>query len=242
MTQLDTKSLYSTNGTYTPIRQQLHQKIIHSLLVVHPQSKSLMKSAIILGGGSGAGKTSIMEDIIGTGEMTIIDSDSIKNYIPEYAIYQRKGLSTAADLVHEESSDISKKLLIKAIEKQLPIIYDGTFSNYTKYRHLIQQLKQNKYTIQLIIIDVDINVAKNRVKARFSENKRYVSETIIESTNKAVSKNFIALKHNADEYLLLENSHDGQAPTVIAKKDSHCAPVIFNDYAYAKFIKKGRRK
>ncbi|KMT63289.1 zeta toxin family protein [Paenilisteria newyorkensis] len=241
MIHQDTKSQFSNNGIYTLTRQQLHQKIVHSLLS-QPLNNTLSQVAIILGGGSGAGKTSIAEDIIGTNKFIVIDSDSIKEHIPEYEFFRQKKLSIASDLVHEESSDISKKLLMQAIQKQLPIIYDGTFSNYSKYKHLISRLQQHKYTIQLIVIDVDIQVAKNRVKARFSENKRYVPEKIIESTNKAVAKNFIALKHHVDEYIVLENSQDGKAPNIIVRKDTQCDPIIFNDYAYAVFIKKGRTK
>ncbi|MBC1890110.1 AAA family ATPase [Listeria booriae] len=238
MIQLDTKSRFSSNGVYTTTRRQLHEAIARHFLS-GAQSQGMI--AIILGGGSGAGKTSVATDIIGTKGFVVVDSDAIKEHIPEYSKFMQQHISTASDLVHEESTDIAKNLLHTAIQSRLSLIYDGTFANHNKYKRLISQLKQKQYTIQLIIIDVDISVAKRRVKARFAENQRYVPEEVVQKTNSAVAKNFIALKDSVDEYLILDNSLNGTSPTIIARKDKGCPPIVFNDYAYHFFLKKGRQ-
>ncbi|MBC1794987.1 zeta toxin family protein [Listeria booriae] len=139
MIQLDTKSRFSSNGVYTTTRRQLHEDIARHFLS-GAQSQGMI--AIILGGGSGAGKTSVITDIIGTKGFVVVDSDAIKEHIPEYSKFMQQHISTASDLVHEESTDIAKNLLHTAIQSRLSLIYDGTFANHNKYKRLISQLQQ----------------------------------------------------------------------------------------------------
>ncbi|WP_412094684.1 zeta toxin family protein [Bacillus atrophaeus] len=70
-----------------------------------------------------------------------MDSDEIKEHIPEYKQFQKEHPLLAARYVHDESSDISSSLLQQTINDGIALIYDGTMKNLEKYQNIIQDLK-----------------------------------------------------------------------------------------------------
>lgn len=233
-----TKDKYYQNGEYTKVRQNLHNKIVKKFISQKGHNPDLTGlEAVILGGGSGAGKTSILKDVIGEDGYVIVDADKIKEEIREYRMLKRAKNPLAADVVHQESSDIATFLLNRTIDIPENLIYDGTMKNAEKYKPIISSLKENGYSVHMVVVDADVEVAVNRVLVRNGEG-RFVSEGMVRESNKLVAKSFMELKDLVDSYTIYDNSINGASPEEIAFKDPGCEIEIIDQAAFDRFIAK----
>ncbi|KIQ83101.1 zeta toxin family protein [Bacillus cereus group sp. MYBK234-1] len=230
-----TREKYVINGEYTIERKLLHNEIIESFLKGQLQQEQ-EPEAILLGGGSAAGKSSIGELVIKgyklqKQNMIWIDPDKIKEKIPEYQDAMEsediESMKQAAFLVHDESSDITMKLLKICMKRKLNFMYDGTMKNEVKYIKLIQQLRQAGFSIKAIIVDVPIKVALERSNMRFKVTGRLVPEHIIEQSHMRVATTFSKIKDLIDCYTLYDNT--GKEPEVFAFKESKRVKEIIVD-------------
>ncbi|PEW14835.1 MULTISPECIES: zeta toxin family protein [Bacillus cereus group] len=242
-----TREKYVINGEYTIERKLLHNEIIESFLKGQLQQEQ-EPEAILLGGGSAAGKSSIGELVIKgyklqKQNMIWIDPDKIKEKIPEYQDAMEsediESMKQAAFLVHDESSDITMKLLKICMKRKLNFMYDGTMKNEVKYIKLIQQLRQAGFSIKAIIVDVPIKVALERSNMRFKVTGRLVPEHIIEESHMRVATTFSKIKDLIDCYTLYDNT--GKEPEVFAFKESKRVKEIIvdesrNDQFYEKSV------
>ncbi|MDA2491526.1 zeta toxin family protein [Bacillus cereus group sp. MYBK132-2] len=242
-----TREKYAINGEYTIERKLLHNEIIESFLKGQLQQEQ-EPEAILLGGGSAAGKSSIGELVIKgyklqKQNMIWIDPDKIKEKIPEYqdamGSEDIESIKQAAFLVHDESSDITMKLLKICMKRKLNFMYDGTMKNEVKYIKLIQQLRQAGFSIKAIIVDVPIKVALERSNIRFKVTGRLVPEHIIEDSHMRVATTFSKIKDLIDCYTLYDNT--GKEPEVFAFKESKRVEEIIvdesrNDQFYEKSV------
>ncbi|MFK4011747.1 zeta toxin family protein [Bacillus cereus] len=242
-----TREKYVFNGEYTIERKLLHNEIIESFLKGQLQQEQ-EPEAILLGGGSAAGKSSIGELVIKgyklqKQNMIWIDPDKIKEKIPEYQDAMEsediESMKQAAFLVHDESSDITMKLLKICMKRKLNFMYDGTMKNEVKYIKLIQQLRQAGFSIKAIIVDVSIKVALERSNMRFKVTGRLVPEHIIEESHMRVATTFSKIKDLIDCYTLYDNT--GKKPEVFAFKESKRVKEIIvdesrNDQFYEKSV------
>lgn len=140
---------YKIKGDYSDERKEKHAIIITNKLKGKMPSQE--KSAILLGGGSGAGKSTIVkehlmpnsEDFNVQREFVFIDADDIKTYLEEYKMYieNEEKFYFAAYYVHAESGDIVNMLLQKCIDLELSFIDDGTMSWKPLYDDLLPKLK-----------------------------------------------------------------------------------------------------
>lgn len=230
-----TREKYVINGEYTIERKLLHNEIIESFLKGQLKQEQEAE-AILLGGGSAAGKSSIGELVIKgyklqKQNMIWIDPDKIKEKIPEYQDAMEsediESMKQAAFLVHDESSDITMKLLKICMKRKLNFMYDGTMKNEVKYIKLIQQLRQAGFIIKAIIVDVPIKVALERSNMRFKVTGRLVPEHIIEQSHMRVATTFSKIKDLIDCYTLYDNT--GKEPEVFAFKESKRVKEIIVD-------------
>ncbi|MDK1002620.1 zeta toxin family protein [Bacillus subtilis] len=236
-----TKDVHFSDGSYSDSRKKLHDEIIQMLIRDKGSNEEVgVKEALIIGGGSGSGKSYVVEEIIGKDGYVIIDADIIKELIPEYRIQKLKNKNTAADIVHPESSDIALSLLDYTISKEESFIYDGTMKNKQKYFKILKKLQSKGYTTQMVIIDADLEVAIQRTIDRFADpdDGRFVPREKVIESNRLISNSFIELKGLVDSYSVFDNSINGEEPRIIAYKDPDEEEVILSQEAYDKFLKK----
>jgi len=215
-----TKDIFYINGEYSEDRKKLHDEIVRMFISdkgVNPEVSG--SEAILMCGGSGTGKSRVIEKIIGSNGYVLVDPDKIKELIPEYAKAKGEGKPEAADIVHEESSDIALLLLEASIKDELPLIYDGTMKNIDKYNEIIRDLKSKGYTIQIVAVDASVEVAYDRAKKRYMESGRVVEREVVENSNYLVAAAFQALCKKVDMYMVLENNSNNSNPQIIAYKD-----------------------
>lgn len=156
----DTKTRNQINGNYSPKRLEIHQKIIDEILSPEKIKNARPKNGekpkyIVFGGRGGSGKSWFTdkkrakaegrEVMFDSDKYIILDADAIKEMLPEY-----KGWN--AGEVHEESSDLMKRIKKIAMQKGLNIIIDGTMGynkdNPNKVKNDILNAKNNGYSTE----------------------------------------------------------------------------------------------
>lgn len=179
-----TADLYRVNGEWTESREKLHKQIINNFFQ-GKESGQKNPTATILAGGAGSGKTYVYQKFYGKIDKNsvYINSDDIKQQLPEYDKYIKKDYISAAHKVHEESSYISKLLINEAIENKYHVTIDTTLSNMTKAKKLIADLKKQGYDIKLVFVDVPPNKAAYSAQKRGADTKRWVPRKVVYQSN-----------------------------------------------------------
>lgn len=204
---------FKLDGHYTDERLKKHQEVI--LIKVKDKEGSTEKEAILLAGGSGAGKSTIVKEFFlpeveddGFGDFVYIDSDDIKKHLDEYKEYcsNEDTVYYAAFYVHAESTDIVDKLLEYCLDNSLSFIYDGTMSWKPAYDKLLTDLRNNDYHVIGVYVDITVEEAKRRNIVRFEETKRYVPEEIVIKANINSAITFAQLENCFDEVLMFNNT------------------------------------
>ncbi|KAA0780084.1 zeta toxin family protein [Bacillus sp. BB56-3] len=236
-----TQEKYKINDTYTKDRSLLHEKIINHFMDDN-HKVSQIPEAILLGGGTASGKTSAGNFIIrGYKEAGVslikIDADEIKRLIPEYEKMSVFNPESAAFHVHDESSDIVDELLIRCIKNQKNFLYDGTMKNLNKYRTLIHNLINSGYKVSATIVDVPIEIAKEREHYRYKETNRKVPYDVLIESHTNVPKTFHILKDMVHEYIIYDATEEG-LPVEIAEKTEDGEEIIYDKEKLENFYKK----
>lgn len=186
----DSKKKYTVSGRYVPSRIKVHNAIIRKILLKDPTKSK--PDVYVFGGVAGSGKTTVLSKYVKEKALPI-NNDDIKHELSKYTLspYKRYPLIHAAYL-HEESSDIEKKLLGKAVSLRKDIILDRTLASFVKQREVLKQLKSKGYTVHMLGTNLYPHIAIIRVTTRFTRKGRYVPlEYIAEkgnSTNASVLK------------------------------------------------------
>lgn len=140
---------------------------------------------LISGGLGGAGKSTVLRKCLGINDKAdyiTINADDIKeemakrNMIPTF-----RGLTPmeCSELVHEEASDLSKRVMKKAVASKTNVILDITMSSYGSVKGRCELLKKNGYTsIQPVFVDISPEISRTRALNRYRRgmNKYTVNE------------------------------------------------------------------
>ncbi|PEX49241.1 Zeta toxin [Bacillus cereus] len=237
-----TKDMYYIGDKYIEKRKAEHIKII-GYLINNDINTQEPPQAILLGGGSASGKSTLSKQWLDAYEknsipITYIDCDEIKLLIPEYENVKQYNEETAAVYVHDESSDIARELMEECIAGKKNFLYDGTMKNLKKYQHLIQHLKENGYNIVVTVVDVPLDEAKKRAYVRFLETGRSVPIQIIEESHREVPKTFYVIKDMVDEYTLYDTT--GIIPKEVIEKTIDGNILIHNQGRLDEFYNKSK--
>jgi len=206
---------------YTPARATLHDEIIVATL----EGSSAVDEpvSIMMGGGSGAGKGTVRR----SGKMDLpqnlatVNSDDIKEMIPEYTHMVDNGDDAAAAIVHAESSDVARRALDESIESGRNTMLDGTGnSSMAKVQGRVDRLRKTGNRVEAHYVTIDMDEAFKRATQRAKDKGRKVPDDIIKGTHEGVSKIFPKLvdENVFDEVTLWDNM--GKPPTkILTQKD-----------------------
>ena len=192
-----------------------------------------------MGGGSASGKSTMRKQVIDKQlsdegiKAGTVDSDEIKEAIPEFSEYKEKDQGSAARLVHKESSDIGAKAIEDIVDQGRNFVYDGTMKSVDKYDDLIKQLKKAGYEIHVYVADVPLEEAYKRSDARAARSGRKVPHDIIEKSHRGVPKTLEHIKDKVDSYQVFDNT---DSLNLIASNN------YVNPDKYLKFLEKGNVK
>ena len=192
--------------------------------------------AYIMGGGGASGKGTIKRLLQSTGQIPSsglleLDPDEIKLEIPEYKQIVAAGDWRAANVVHEESSAIAKRVLAKAISKpQYDLVYDVTLGDPVKAAVSLRALKAAGYEINLYGVVVDPVLALARADARARTTGRYVPLDQLLKAHKGFVAGFPGYLALVDRAALFENSDT--TPTLIAQRTATGGLEVLAEKAY----------
>ena len=186
----DTFEQHQIGGEWTPERKKLHDAIITKVMkgAVRHEEKTFR----ILGGGGGAGKSSLIRaGYIPVEGAVIINADDIKDMLPEYREGLQKKDSKSAAFVHEESSYLSKLAMKAAADGGFDYMLDGTGdSTINSIRRRVGIPREKGYRIVADYVTVDTETALQRNIARAEKTGRMVPPSALEHAHRQVSAIF----------------------------------------------------
>ena len=157
------------------------------------QGKTQGKNAFIVIGPPASGKSSVIaKHLINSTGAIEIDSDAIKERLPEYQKYG----GVTANYLHQESSNIAVDVQNSAIDNGYNIVLPLVGKNTQKIDNLIDHLKSKGYdTIELYDVELPTDKTKARAISRFAETGRYLAPSYLDSVGDKPSKTFELLKN-----------------------------------------------
>ncbi len=166
-------------------------------------------------GGPGSGKSEIGEPIAAEKGALVVDSDIAKAMLPEY-----EG-GAGANAVHEESSEITGRVLGRAIENGDNIMIPMVGANADKAKGMADTLHAAGYRVNVVHVDVDPKVAAQRAIDRYYRSGRFVDPNYILNQVGAKPRNtYEALKRSPSvhTYKQVDNHvrHEGPGKVVEA--------------------------
>lgn len=227
------------DAVYSEERNALHEIIKNYYFSADKMSKAMPKPGqkpmlVMLGGRAGAGKSWFTNKeeggLYNPDEFIVLDADAIKGGIkddkgnwlcppiPEYEGWN-------AGTVHEESSDLNKKLIDYAMKAGLNVIIDGTMNSPEKAVKQIQDFKNAGYFTSCDYMFTPMQESMKRACSRFRTRKndysgRFVPLGIMTKMMQNEDA-FEAVKNMVDRYSFRDNFNqtNGMATLICQKGD-----------------------
>ena len=197
----DTSKRFSDGrNNYRPERVVLHQEIINKYLGMFlKKPKRKVPVAVFMAGGPGSGKSTGMRALDKAGililkKYVIIDSDAIKEFIPEYADFKKISIKRAASVGHRESSYLKDRIFGLGINQRINLILDGTLSNYRKYEGVIRSIKPRGYSNPIIYVKASLPELIKRVDLRAERTGRMVPHSFVKKSVKSIEESVSGLE------------------------------------------------
>jgi predicted ABC-type ATPase len=230
----DTSKRFSDGkNNYRSERLALHQKIIDKYLgIFNSKPKRKVPVVVFMAGGPGSGKSTGMRALDKAGililrKYTIVDSDAIKELIPEYADFKKFNMKRAASLVHSESSYLKDRIYRLGVEKRVNLILDGTLSNYNKYKRVISSLKPLGHSVKIIYVKATLPELLRRVDARAKRTGRMVPHSFVKKSVKSIEESVSGLEKMVRATFYIDNERKTKIEKVVFPSGK---TIIYNTY------------
>ena len=244
----------NSDGSWNEARQLLHKKVLDKRYgrkdgqeLTSPRDQGQAPVFNMLGGGSGAGKSTILR----TGKVNIdpnhveINADDIKEDLPEYGQMIGDKDDRAASFAHEESSYLGKELIKQAYGNGHSFVLDGTGDGGEGgFMKKIKMARENGYRIVANYVTIPTELAVERAEKRAERTGRKVNPVVVASIHRSVSRMFEKAiseglfdeaqlwDNTGDEPVLVLSQQEGETQThdqglwdsFIAKKDEKWRP------------------
>lgn len=176
---VDTFERHQAGGKFTEQRQKLHDKITDTIRHGIPSAQG-EKVYTMMGGGPASGKSSALR----SGKVQLpedhvkIDSDSIKEQLPEYHqlidegyVGDRNNPETghlgSASYLHEESSHLAKVIQKQSLAAGQHVVLDGTGDNsVASVMKKVNEARQAGYKVHAEYATCSVNEAMRRNQVR----------------------------------------------------------------------------
>lgn len=178
---------------YRPTRERrgLHRRLLDEARAEHPAAR-VERRAIVLAGPPGAGKSTVLRDVLGvdaSGWVTV-DADEFKKkllrealadgsyeeFLKPDAVKQREAedepfypLELAA-LVHEESSFLAKEMQHEVLSEGLNVVIDSVLSKPENAVALGRMLEAAGYSVEVIDVEVPFELSEQRIAQRWRKS------------------------------------------------------------------------
>ncbi len=146
-----------------------------------PQMHAGEPEIMLLGGGGGAGKSSMLGKLTERGEFdtknrVLINPDEIREFLPEFETVRDLGDARGSSVSHEEAGAIADELYAETLARKLSITYDATLKNGEKWLAEIARLQAEGYRVRMVAVTIDPHEALVRAYLRGKSKGRYVPD------------------------------------------------------------------
>jgi predicted ABC-type ATPase len=199
--------------------------------------------ALFMAGGPASGKTSALKAApeLEPDGAVLINPDEIKDRLPEYRAMIEAGEKFGASGVHEESSDLGKRLQSEAMDLGLNVVVDGTGdSKKGKFAGKMKDMDGAGYDVSALYVTIPTDSAVVRATKRAMKSGRWVPEPEIRSQHKNVSANFedVAALPFLKDLKLYDNS--GEGDPVLAAEAAGGKTTVHDDATFSSFLEKAK--
>jgi predicted ABC-type ATPase len=200
-TSSSSKKVSSSSNNYTPTHEEIDRYINNKLL-----NAKKGKSAIIMVGGPGSGKSSGIKVLL----------DMTKKNLDDYVIINPDDVLeeffNSDRTKYTEANIINEKLYETALKNNYNIIFDRTGTNFEVYYNtVISRIKDKRYNVILCIVYNNYTNVKKRIEQRTAKTGRAVNENYARSSYRDLTFNipkYIKLNcQNVDDIFCFDNTH-----------------------------------
>jgi dephospho-CoA kinase len=206
-------------------------------------------TVVFIGGGYGAGKTTILGKLatcsaIPVGISETLGVDYCKMHIPEFELVKRVADGRASEICQEESRLISETLVNHLFSNKRSFAWDSSMSNGGETKNKIEAGKNAGYRLILIGVWTPPQVAIRRAMRRAKESRRFANPKYLVPSAHGFSRQFPSYVPYFDDIMLYYNGEDydvGMAqPLLIAtKKEINSELESHDDKLLNDFLKYG---
>lgn len=167
------------------------------------------RKATIVIGLPASGKSRISEALARERKSAIVDVDDVAKGIPEY------GDGSGRTAVHDEASAINDEVVGRQVESGKNFIIPKIGESPHSLGPLVDRLKNQGYTTDIVFIKTEKNEAFRRMLRRYLGNNRLVKESVYDNVDK-IQKTYddIKGKDGVNEYTEIDNNH--RTPSIIS--------------------------
>ena len=176
----------TTDQINTPARQKLRREIADKLYG-DGAAKKEGKVWLVLGVPA-SGKSTFSDPLVEREGALLIDSDEAKKMLPEFS----NGLLAGA--VHEESAKIAEDIFVRALANHDNMVLPLVGKTMSNLQEKIDGLKEAGYEVNLIYVDLPVEKAIERTKARFRHTGRLVPPDYLRKVGLKPRENYDKLK------------------------------------------------
>ncbi len=225
-------------------RKALHDAIVNHLIrQATPLPTGTTPTIYALGGGGGAGKSSLFQKLMNEGladarHVVKVDADEIKKYIPEYEQIRAQGDGRAASIVQLESARIADRLLNKLMDPNSPkyhIAYDSTMANADGNLRRIAGWKAAGRRVHLIGVTINPKEAAVRAAIRSLKEGRWVPPDALAKAHQGFNESLQQYLPNVDAADIFDNSSSDFRR--IARKTEPSSSLLLEDPNFWNILK-----
>jgi len=195
------------NGRLDKDRAILHEQIVNHYFNPKAAAKPGQRpSLVLLMGQPGAGKTTAGAPYARKyGEMTELDPDGIRSFLPEYNGYNAPATQNEAKLIGD------RMLLPRAVKARHSILVDQTGANGDKVARLTNNLGKLGYDVHIIYVKAPLWKSANNIVQRFQKHGRFVDpDYLVDHVDGRPGNTYDRMKKNkyVKSWVTLDNSAD----------------------------------
>lgn len=198
------------DGIPLPHRVPLHNQIIHGIInrpgpdgAMPNTSPKVMPTAVMMMGGPGAGKSTILGRLRKRPDAVLVDADEIKTQLPEYQAATSEPSKIPLDAafqVHYESSYIARCARDEAIKGRRNLMIDGTGRDAPSMIATAERLKSLGYRVHLLFVHVDPAEGLRRIDSRAQQTGRTVPHKVALEVYDMIPHSFDKVKRHVHSY------------------------------------------
>jgi len=233
-------------------RNQYRAAIVDLFVDWLPQSTDPV--VYFVGGGYGAGKTTIMHKLAKSGSIecpvkALVGVDACKMMLPEFERVKMISDGRASEITQEESRLIADELFSEALSQRRTFSWDSSMSNREETLRKIHAARRGGHRVEVISVYTPPQTALERAMKRAHETRRFPNPNHFHRSHGHFAKFFPDYVDEADKVLLFFNGNSGEfseslkPPFLIALKDGVDAPLrVSQDRIVQDFLEQGNEK